>query len=469
MTITLRATKGSALSHAELDANIQALKSHLDERAWVAHTISTTTIAATSRFVTLSEASDGVVTDITSSLASDALAEVTIRNAGTTYITFIHNSTKLRLNQASRVVLQPNQSIKFDFVSGTIWQQASGPTEFQTVGTNSALRLIDYGGGDASGQGNSPIFQRLQILGTATADASNSFVASNRMVVASDSVSAPDYLSTLRILHACGGSGNAGGRVGIFSQVAVVDVVNPGTSTSNTDTVGGHFGGYSTSNQGGNGTIGVATNPDTAFKGKLTGANPQVWLASGATHYRAITGQEINIDVRSGASAFSKIGLFIVKTTIDAVQGSEDDVAIALSDQATVSAWKTGISFGVSWGKWPFNSSSTLIGAKKAVYPTDGPETTINAAYGVDLRPVTFATAAFASTGFSVDPDGDVTTKTVLTTPVAVASLPAAAAGLKGARAFVTDANATTFASVVANGGSNNVPVYCDGTNWRIG
>jgi hypothetical protein len=52
---------------------------------------------------------------------------------------------------------------------------------------------------------------------------------------------------------------------------------------------------------------------------------------------------------------------------------------------------------------------------------------------------------------------------------VTVATLPAAAAGLAGYRAFVTDANATTFASIVAGGGSNGVPVYCDGTNWRIG
>lgn len=47
-----------------------------------------------------------------------------------------------------------------------------------------------------------------------------------------------------------------------------------------------------------------------------------------------------------------------------------------------------------------------------------------------------------------------------------VASLPAATAGK---RAFVTDANATTFASVVAGGGANGVPVYADGANWRIG
>lgn len=51
-----------------------------------------------------------------------------------------------------------------------------------------------------------------------------------------------------------------------------------------------------------------------------------------------------------------------------------------------------------------------------------------------------------------------------------VATLPAAATAGAGARAFVTDANATTFASIVAAGAPNNtVPVYSDGTNWRIG
>lgn len=50
---------------------------------------------------------------------------------------------------------------------------------------------------------------------------------------------------------------------------------------------------------------------------------------------------------------------------------------------------------------------------------------------------------------------------------VLVAALGSAAT--PGRRKFVSDANATTFASVVAGGGANNVPVYSDGTNWRIG
>lgn len=53
--------------------------------------------------------------------------------------------------------------------------------------------------------------------------------------------------------------------------------------------------------------------------------------------------------------------------------------------------------------------------------------------------------------------------------PVAVASLPSAASVGAGAKQFVNNATATTFASIVTGGGSNAVPVYSDGTNWRIG
>jgi len=54
-------------------------------------------------------------------------------------------------------------------------------------------------------------------------------------------------------------------------------------------------------------------------------------------------------------------------------------------------------------------------------------------------------------------------------TAYTVSTLPSAAALGLGARAFVTDANSTTFAATVVGGGSNIVPVYSNGTNWKIG
>ena len=57
----------------------------------------------------------------------------------------------------------------------------------------------------------------------------------------------------------------------------------------------------------------------------------------------------------------------------------------------------------------------------------------------------------------------------IQTPSMTVANLASAATAGAGARAFVTDATATTFLSTVAGGGSNKVPVVSDGTNWLIG
>ena len=50
-----------------------------------------------------------------------------------------------------------------------------------------------------------------------------------------------------------------------------------------------------------------------------------------------------------------------------------------------------------------------------------------------------------------------------------VATLPSAVTSGAGARAFVTDSSVSTFGSNVAGGGSGKVPVYSDGTDWKVG
>ena len=62
--------------------------------------------------------------------------------------------------------------------------------------------------------------------------------------------------------------------------------------------------------------------------------------------------------------------------------------------------------------------------------------------------------------------------QSILLTGFTVAQLPAASVALLGTRGTVTDSNATTTAgigAVVAAGGSNVNPVYCDGAAWRVG
>ena len=50
-----------------------------------------------------------------------------------------------------------------------------------------------------------------------------------------------------------------------------------------------------------------------------------------------------------------------------------------------------------------------------------------------------------------------------------VATLPSAVTSGKGARAFVIDALGPTFGATVVTGGAVAVPVYSDGTNWKVG
>jgi len=50
-----------------------------------------------------------------------------------------------------------------------------------------------------------------------------------------------------------------------------------------------------------------------------------------------------------------------------------------------------------------------------------------------------------------------------------VATLPSAVTSGVGARSFVTDALTPTFGATVVTGGAVAVPVYSDGTNWKVG
>jgi len=57
----------------------------------------------------------------------------------------------------------------------------------------------------------------------------------------------------------------------------------------------------------------------------------------------------------------------------------------------------------------------------------------------------------------------------VTSTVYTVATLPSASTSGIGARAFVSDALAPAFGSTVVTGGAVAVPVYSDGTNWKVG
>lgn len=117
------------------------------------------------------------------------------------------------------------------------------------------------------------------------------------------------------------------------------------------------------------------------------------------------------------------------------------------------------------------NWSDTVQGGKMDFWTAATGGTTINA----KIRIQASGGLTVGNSILTTDPGaGTVNASAMLITGVvAVASLPACGASTKGARHFVTDSNAASFTAgigaIVAAGGSTNVPVTCDGTNWRIG
>lgn len=110
------------------------------------------------------------------------------------------------------------------------------------------------------------------------------------------------------------------------------------------------------------------------------------------------------------------------------------------------------------------NNSSLYANASTVVWNFDSNDYMSYAKSGNAFEVYIGGSKIWSATATEVTFEVPVTTLTTV-----VASLPAAGTIGAGARAFVTDANATTFASVVAGGGANGVPVYSDGTDWRIG
>ena len=97
---------------------------------------------------------------------------------------------------------------------------------------------------------------------------------------------------------------------------------------------------------------------------------------------------------------------------------------------------------------------------------TAGDSVVIYAPSQGDARRATFTTIlAYLASAFS----SLTVSSYVKVTPVSFANLPSASSAGAGARAFITDGAGTTFNAVAAGGGANYVPVFSDGTDWRVG
>ena len=248
---------------------------------------------------------------------------------------------------------------------------------------------------------------RMLAYGVSDVDPATGLRAANIIQVSDivDNSSAPGVFSAFTVLHRLGGGATAGTKHTIEANLGISGMVAGDDATGYKALVAMQASAYATANVGG---VGGAVAAD--WSGGLFGGNDHPRLAAGATFWGGVTGREINVEIETGASAWTKVGLWIVKGSNDAVRGYALDVALAIVDNAiNGTPWKNGILFGGTSGVWPFSSvDSTLIGAQRRIYPADIGVRTMAAQYGIDFRDVVFTDAAFASHNFKVDDAGEV-------------------------------------------------------------
>mgnify|MGYP000465827741 CR=1 FL=1 len=215
------------------------------------------------------------------------------------------------------------------------------------------------------------------------------------------------------------------------------------------------------------GTIGLVNGPTGSIQfnqaGALNGTSDfstsLVWNSATTT----FTGLKLNV-TDTASAADSKLldlqvgGTSAVQVTDNKIQYSSSVVALYTGTGAGGSVDIAGIG---SLDTVPLRVSYSFITVANRAKVGFTTGTNINS--GVDVA------LSRDSAGVVKITDGSTGTGYLKLIPTTVGALTAAATVGAGTKAFVNDANATTFASVVAGGGSNVVPVYSDGTDWRIG
>lgn len=192
-----------------------------------------------------------------------------------------------------------------------------------------------------------------------------------------------------------GGSSVKGGRAAGYDFIANTAATH--SANANRNYVGTVSTAYSAFGDGG-------TNTSSGAKGGFFGSNPAVHLDTGATYVFDAAAQEVDITISTGASARYARAQSLVG--FNAVRGAEVDAAQTISGGTGHIGFKHGILFTDVNGVNPFYASSVLLGSY-----WQGSTPTIDK--GVDLSGFTITTSAFASTGFSVNGSGHVTTPKV--------------------------------------------------------
>lgn len=252
-------------------------------------------------------------------------------------------------------------------------------------------------------------------------------------------------LAMLNVEDGVGSGTWTGGRVAIHGYVAITG--------SPASTPGSGLTGIQ-GNALVNANLGGATGAYANYKGTVFGGNSQVIAQGSATFISLINAHEFDVECQTGCSVAEKHGITIVQTANDAVAATYDDSAVEIANQDAASVnWTYGVSFGAYAHKWPFSTSSTLIGAQTR--SVGSPVVAPVANYGIDFSNITFSTAQIKGSNWLLDPSGNMFVgRTTVLTIGDVASFFKANNGIGGIT--IDNNNAGTAAFTVINIGNGN-------------
>jgi hypothetical protein len=140
--------------------------------------------------------------------------------------------------------------------------------------------------------------------------------------------------------------------------------------------------------------------------------------------------------------------------------GSTGATGTAGSNGATGATGTAG-SHGATGATGPISGSNTQI-----IFNDAG---VANGSANLTFDKSTSTVTVGGNAGGSITGANIVSANIVITGTAAFASLPSPSTAGSGARAMINNGNTTTFYSTVDGAGSNIVPVFSDGTNWRVG
>lgn len=211
----------------------------------------------------------------------------------------------------------------------------------------------------------------------------------------------------------------------------------------------------------------VAANmtPVTVTGGTVTSSTPvvdatQTWNSGGVT----FTGLKANFTDTASASASLLADLQVGGTSFFNVR---KDGFVTLGSASGFNAANLNLRFGSGTAATIQCNGTNLIGLNATGTFVSVGANHLAFASGVTNSPDT--SLIRSSAGVVKVANASTGSGTLLLSPVAVASLPSASTVGAGARHTVNDSSVTTFGSTVAGGGSTVVPVYSDGTNWKVG